>query len=104
MSIRIQSESCIGCGRCMEVCPGNLIKKDEDGKAYIRRPQDCWGCTSCIKECGVNAIGFYLGIDMGGRGSVLTVEKQGHICHWRIESPEGQVKIIDVDQRDSNNY
>lgn len=104
MSIRIQSENCIGCGRCMEVCPGNLIKKDKNGKACIRRPRDCWGCTSCIKECAVNAIGFYLGIDMGGRGSVLTVEKQGHICHWQIESPEGQVRIIDVDQRDSNNY
>ena len=23
---------CVGCGRCLSVCPGNLLKKGEDGK------------------------------------------------------------------------
>ena len=51
MSIRIQKSKCAGCGRCIEACPGNLIKKDKENKAFIRQVRDCWGCTSCIKEC-----------------------------------------------------
>ena len=25
MSIRIESAKCVGCGRCTDVCPGNLL-------------------------------------------------------------------------------
>lgn len=28
MSIKINSNRCVGCGRCIEVCPGNLIKRN----------------------------------------------------------------------------
>ena len=34
MSIRIQKSKCAGCGRCIEACPGNLIKKDKENKAF----------------------------------------------------------------------
>ena len=64
MSIRIQKSKCVGCGRCIEACPGNLIKKDKEGKAFIRQVRDCWGCTSCIKECSRDAIRFFLGADV----------------------------------------
>lgn len=104
MSIQIQSEKCIGCGKCLEACPGNLIKRGDDGKTYIRHPQDCWGCSSCVKECRENAISLYLGIDMGGCGGRLNVEKEGHVWHWKIEEPDGHIHVIDVDQRDANNY
>ena len=44
--------------RCLDVCPGSLIKTDATGKAYIKYPKDCWGCTSCLKECKTGAIAF----------------------------------------------
>ena len=74
MSIQINRQKCIGCGQCMQVCPGTLIEKQE-GKAVMRYPKDCWGCASCVKECPVGAIGFFLGADIGGNGSVMTVTK-----------------------------
>ena len=49
MSIQINKLKCVGCGKCVEACPGNLIKKDTDGKAFIKHVKDCWGCTSCLK-------------------------------------------------------
>ncbi len=34
-----------------EICPGNLISVDDESKAYLRRPSDCWSCMAYIKEC-----------------------------------------------------
>ena len=39
MSIIIDKDKCRKCGKCTEVCPGSLIKKDEDGKAFIKYPR-----------------------------------------------------------------
>ncbi len=104
MSIAINQEKCVKCRRCIEVCPGNLIKADETGRAYIRKPEDCWGCTSCVKECGVEAIAFFLGADIGGRGSFLTTREEGERRHWMITSPCGEQKTITVNKKDANQY
>lgn len=104
MSIFISQEACVGCRRCVEACPGNLIKLDADGKAYIRHPKDCWGCTSCVKECGREAISFFLGADMGGRGSRLTTHTEGDFRYWKITDAAGQEQTIVVNQKDANRY
>ena len=92
MSIVIDKSRCIGCKKCRNVCPGSLIKTDENGKAYIKYPKDCWGCTSCIKECPAYAISFFLGSDIGD------------ILSWLIEKPHGEVIKIDINQKESNKY
>lgn len=104
MSIQIDREKCVGCGLCMEACPGNLLKKDSQGKACIKCPKDCWGCTSCIKECPRNAIQFYLGADMGSKGSTLTVAEENGVNHWQIKSQDGTIQTIDVNKKDANKY
>ncbi|MEE1229285.1 MAG: ferredoxin family protein [Lachnospiraceae bacterium] len=103
MSIRIDQMSCIGCGRCTEVCPGSLIEKRE-GKAFMAYERDCWGCVSCVKECPVGAIDFFLGADIGGNGSKMRVSAEGHFLHWIIEKRDGTVRQIDVDRQSSNKY
>ena len=82
MSIQINKDTCIGCGRCQQVCPGTLIYKDEAKKAYIAYPSDCWGCVSCVKECPVGAISFFLGEDMGGKGATMVVRTEGKFQQW----------------------
>lgn len=104
MSIFISQKSCVGCRRCVEVCPGNLIRIDESGKAYIRHPKDCWGCTSCVKECSREAISFFLGADMGGRGSRLTTRKDGDLRYWKITAPSGDTQTVVINQKDANKY
>ena len=103
MSIRINKDKCIACGRCTQVCPGTLISlKDE--KAKMDYPRDCWGCVSCVKECPVGAIEFFLGADIGGNGSVMNVTSEGDILHWNIHKTDGSIETIDVDRRNSNQY
>ena len=103
MSIAIDKSKCVGCGRCIEVCPGNLIKLVE-GKAVIKRERDCWGCTSCLKECKTGAIAFFLGADIGGRGSVLSVSDKGDIRTWTVTAPDKSTKTIVVNRKESNKY
>ncbi|MEE1114334.1 MAG: ferredoxin family protein [Eubacterium sp.] len=104
MSIRIDKKQCIGCGRCLEACPGNLIDLDADRKAYIRIAEDCWGCTSCLKECPVSAISLYLGADIGGAGSTMKIERNGDIYNWKIRFSDGTGKTISVNRKNANKY
>jgi adenylylsulfate reductase subunit B len=85
------------------VCPGSLIELREH-KASIRYPKDCWGCSSCIKECSFGAISLYLGADMGGMGSRMSVTTQGDLLHWNIHKTDGTIETITVNKKDSNKY
>lgn len=104
MSIAINQEKCVGCKKCMSVCPGNLIKSDEAGKAFIKYPKDCWGCASCVKECQVGAIALYLGADIGGRGSKMIVERSSDNVKWTIEESDKTIHIININPKASNQY
>ena len=104
MSIMIDKSKCIGCGKCCMVCPGSLIKKDGDNKAFIKYPKDCWGCASCIKECHFGAIGLFLGADIGGRGSVMTVKSTEDTLTWNIEKRDGTTEQILINKKEANKY
>lgn len=104
MSIAIDKLKCVGCGKCHDVCPGTLIKLGEDKKAFIKYPKDCWGCTSCIKECPVHAIEFFLGADIGGMGSMVHTEKRGDLLCWVINHADGHTSEIEINPKESNKY
>ena len=104
MSIRINKNKCVGCKRCLDVCPGSLIKTDATGKAYIKYPKDCWGCTSCLKECKTGAIAFFLGADIGGMGSEMTVNESKDTILWKIKKYTGEEQTIEINKKDSNKY
>ena len=104
MSIVINKDLCKGCRRCQEVCPGDLIKVGEDKKCFIKYPEECWGCTSCVKECKVNAIKYYLGADMGGLGSTMYVTEKDNIMSWIIEDEKSNKTVININKSNANAY
>ena len=101
MSIVINKELCKNCGKCANVCPGSLIKRDEDGQIFMK---DCWGCSSCIKECAFDAISLYLGADIGGMGSQMSVENKGDLLLWNIRKMDGTTDQIVIDKKEANKY
>ena len=82
MSIIIDKDKCRKCGKCTEVCPGSLIKK----------------------ECQFDAIGLYLGADIGGMGSRMTVKSRDHFLDWNIHKTDGRIETIIIDKKESNKY
>lgn len=104
MSISINKDNCIGCKKCVDICPGSLIKLGDDKKAFIKYPKDCFGCTSCIKECNSCAISFFLGADIGGKGSCMTVDINEDKVIWNIVENNGDIHKIIINPKDSNKY
>jgi len=58
MSIeKIDQELCNGCGICVNSCPMDVIRMDEEiKKAIIRYPEDCMLCEWCLIDCPQDAI------------------------------------------------
>jgi len=103
MSIEIRQNLCTGCGRCVVICPGSLIKL-KNGIATIPKPERCWGCASCVKECTAEAIALFLGEDIGGLGGKMTVRRENTLLHWTVTKADGTAQTITVNSQDANKY
>ncbi|HQF35140.1 MAG TPA: 4Fe-4S binding protein [Candidatus Cloacimonas acidaminovorans] len=54
MAVKIDKETCIGCGACIDVCPVSALKLEND-KAECDESL-CIDCGACIDTCPVQAI------------------------------------------------
>jgi MinD superfamily P-loop ATPase len=59
----INSDKCIGCGKCADMCRFNAIQLDGPAnemieKTYIVDPISCEGCKVCVEFCPAGAIDF----------------------------------------------
>ena len=52
--ILLKVETCVGCGRCKEVCPNNAIEFKE-GYGYITNMDTCNLCGICVDSCYYSA-------------------------------------------------
>ncbi len=51
----IDSETCTGCGVCIDECPQKTLELADD-VAKLVRPDDCDGCGTCAESCPLEAI------------------------------------------------
>ena len=52
----------------------------------------------------ISQAGLYLGADMGGMGSVMTVNSKGQFLNWNIHKTDGSTETIVIDKKESNKY
>jgi len=50
--IRVDSETCTLCGKCVTACPRKVFTKSESG-ILVERPLECILCRACEEECPV---------------------------------------------------
>jgi len=55
VTVEVNSEICVGCGTCTEVCIFRDALKIVDGKAQINQ-ENCKGCGRCERKCPKGAI------------------------------------------------
>ncbi len=53
----IDEERCVGCARCLEVCPVDAIVGAR-GFLHTVLMDECVGCRLCVKACPVDCIGM----------------------------------------------
>ena len=53
MAAVVDKDKCTGCGDCVEACPTEAIKLENE-KANVT--DECIDCGACVDECPVEAI------------------------------------------------
>ncbi len=61
VTLGLEVDKCIGCGRCAEVCPHAVLVIREH-KAQIQDRDACMECGACAKNCPVGAISVEAGV------------------------------------------
>ena len=60
-TLELDQARCIGCGRCLEVCPHQVF--EQDGKPVRLADRDaCMECGACALNCPVAAIRVDAGV------------------------------------------
>ena len=54
-TLKLDEDRCIGCRRCLEVCPHGVFTIYE-GRARITAPNACIECGACARNCPATAI------------------------------------------------
>lgn len=60
-TLKMISDKCIGCGRCLEVCPHGVFEMEEH-HAQIKNPDNCMECGACTQNCIAGALSVTSGV------------------------------------------
>lgn len=60
-TLSLDSALCIGCGRCLEVCPHGVFTIENRKAQYVDR-EACMECGACAKNCPAAAIAVDAGV------------------------------------------
>lgn len=53
--VEVRAEECIGCGKCVNICPMGVFKIENKGSVPIKN-EECIHCLLCVDNCPCQAI------------------------------------------------
>lgn len=65
VTLKYFPDKCVGCGKCVEVCPREVFIIQEN-KALITDRDLCIECGACMNNCQPNAIEVNAGVGCAG--------------------------------------
>jgi len=86
---------CDGCGKCVDICPSDIMHIDTVfRRAFNLEPDFCWECYSCVKECPQHAIDVRGYADFAPLGHSVRVlrEPEKKRISWKITYRNGMRK------------
>lgn len=86
---------CKGNGKCVEICPSDIIRLDPvTNKAYNIEPDMCWECFSCVKLCPEKAIQIRPYADIAPLMSEISVtrDEAENTIDWSIKYRDSRNK------------
>ena len=51
----VDEDKCTGCGNCVEICPSEVYRMEED-KSNPVHPEECIECWACVAQCPSESI------------------------------------------------
>jgi len=64
IEIELDTDACIGCGRCVEICPVNVLAMKEE-KPVVVNDAACTLCGICADQCPTKALKIERNADIG---------------------------------------
>ena len=91
MTLNIDQESCIKCGKCVRVCPSDIFTQERAGETIgLVRVESCIVCGHCVDVCPTGSVSH----------SEFPPEKTHTIDYSQMPTPE-QVMLL-IKSRRSN--
>ena len=84
MTLNIDQESCIKCGKCVRVCPSDIFTQERAGETIgLVRVESCIVCGHCVDVCPTGSVSH----------SEFPPEKTHTIDYSQMPTPE-QVMLL----------
>ena len=61
VTLRLDEDTCTGCGMCLEVCPHEVFKSNASHAVIINRDA-CMECGACMNNCSFAALHVNKGV------------------------------------------
>jgi len=67
MTVRIETEKCSKCHKCVEICPEDVFVAKPKEVPVLKYPDECFHCGACILDCPEDCIRLALPLPLRPR-------------------------------------
>ncbi len=92
VTLALDTEKCMGCGSCVDVCPHQVFAV-EDKKAHIADRDACMECGACAQNCAFQAITVRAGVGCAAGIILGTISGTEATCGCSTEAAETPANI-----------
>lgn len=90
-TLKMDTQKCTGCGRCLEVCPHGVFSMNGKSARIVDRDA-CMECGACSRNCEANAIFVESGVGCAAAVINSLLGREGECCCGPQTDATGAVK------------